>query len=222
MDRLVVEKEDILIKTPFRWYCCGPSGSGKTSFLRDLLNHHREIFQTDFNNIVYCYGINQPLYKDIATDLPNIIWIEGFPAYIESTYLDDPSKHDLLILDDLVDVVSESPKFRDIYFRNSHHKNYSVITVTQNPFYTSKFLRAAGLQCSGYVIFNCFRDRNQICTLSRQISQKNSGVIIDAYDQCAEFPFEYLYVDFTPHCKNNLRVRGNIVPDKALVVYQQE
>ena len=211
--------EDIFLSTPMRLFCCGPSGCGKTTFLKNFIKHYYEITDKKLRNIVYCYASYQKIYDEIKQSNENVIFVEGFPCYIEDSYLSDPDEHDLLIIDDLIDKVADQPLFRDIFLRNSHHKNYSVIVVTQNPFYKSKFLRTCSLQCTGFVIFKCSRDQSMISNLARQILPNNQSFLMDVYQQITEEPFKYMFVDFSPHCIKELRIRGNIIPEQLLDIY---
>ena len=172
---------------------------------------------------MFCYATYQDLYDKIKADVPDIIFVQGFPSYIESSYLNNSKKHDLLIIDDLLDQVCDNPLFRDAYVRNSHHLNYSIITVTQNPFYKSKYLRTCSLQSTGYIFFRCNRDHSMIRNLGKQIFPRNSSFFMDAYEQITLQPFRYLYVDFTPYCSPALRVRGTIfIDDDVIDVYLPE
>ena len=157
-----VTSTEIQLTTPVRWFCIGPSGAGKTAFLKRLLTELDTVFDQPTNNIIYCFSSYQPLYDQIKEKCPKVIFVQGFPAYLEDQYLSDPSRHDLLILDDLIDIVSDSQLLCNAYIGNSHHKNYSVITVTQNLYYKSKYLRTCSLQCSGFIFFRCLRDQSMI------------------------------------------------------------
>ena len=212
-------EEEIKFQTPVRWFCIGPSGAGKTEFLKQLIIFSDDVFLQPVTNIVYCYATYQQLYDQMKQSCPKINFVEGFPSYVEDDYLSNPYQHDLLIIDDLVDQVSDSETLRDAYIRNSHHKNYSVITVTQNPFYKSKYLRTCSLQCTGYILFRCLRDQSMIVNLSKQIFPRNSSVLLDAYEQITSKPYKYMYLDFGPQCHPLLRIRGNILPCTELDVY---
>ena len=208
----IITSEDLYLTTPMRLFWCGPSGSGKTTFLKDFITYYSEITGKKATNIIYCYATYQSIYDEIKHFNENVIFVEGFPSYIEDSYLNNTEQHDLLIIDDLIDRITDEASFRDIFLRNSHHKNFSVVVVTQNPFYKGKFLRTCSLQCTGFVIFKCSRDESMIANLARQIFPKNSAFLLDVYQNVTEKPFQYLFVDFSPYCLKELRIRGNIIP----------
>ena len=215
----IFNQDEISLRSPFRLFCIGPSGSGKTTFLKDLLQELNTMTDKPVNNVVYCYANYQPLYDKMKKSLPNIIFLKGFPAYLEKSFLSDPQNHDLVIIDDLLDTISDDKLFRDMYIGNSHHKNYSVITVVQNLFYKSKFLRTCSLQCTGFVLFKNSRDQSMISNLARQICPNRSKIFLDIYEQITSCPHKYMYIDFSPDCHPLLQFRGNILPSKNLDVY---
>ena len=184
-----------------------------------MLNFLKHVDDVLKEKVVYCYSVYQPLYDEIKHARPGVIFVEGFPSYIESIYLSNPNFHDLLIIDDLLDMIADDKMFRDTYLFNSHHKNYSVITVVQNLYYKSKYLRTASLQCSGFLLFKCFRDRSMITNLARQISPNMFKSSIEMYDKISSHPYSYMFIDFSPGSHPMLWYRGNILPKGEMDVY---
>ena len=82
-----IPSEDLKLSTPFRWFCVGPSGVGKTAFLKQLLCELDAVLKEPTNNIIYCYATYQPLYDEIKKNCPEVMFVEGFPSYVEDQYL---------------------------------------------------------------------------------------------------------------------------------------
>ena len=107
---------------PFTCVISGPTGSGKSVFVQRLLKHAKTVISPAPERILYCYGI----YQELFSKIPGVEFHEGLPSLAEF----DEGKPSLVIIDDLMhetnDVVTK------LFTRVSHHKNTSVIYITQN------------------------------------------------------------------------------------------
>lgn len=63
------------------------------------------------------------------------------------------------------------------------------------------------------------RDASQISMLSRQLYPGCSGLLLEAYRDATKEPFGYLVVDTSPRGEDKYRLRTNIFPGEALIVY---
>lgn len=212
--------DEVQIQSPARLFCSGPSGSGKTTFIRDLLMNGNA-FSKPVDRVIFCYGVYQPMYDEIKSlSHINVTFVQGLPSYVQN-YLNNPEKHDLLIIDDLIEEVTDTKFFLQLYTKFSHHWNCSIITVVHNIFFKSKYLRTCTLQSTGIILFKSLRGKDQIRNLSRQIYPQCHKFLLEAFDEETAGDFKYLFVNFSPKCPEELRVRGSILPDHGnLTVYQ--
>ena len=213
--------DDLKIDTPARIFFSGPSGSGKTSFIKDFLCNSVDVFNHPVKNIVFCYGVDQPMYSEMRELFHGEIkFVYGFPSYIED-YLNNRGQHDLLIVDDLIEEVSESKQFLKYYMKLSHHWNFSIITLTQNLFFKSTHLRSCSLQASAFFLFKTRRGLDQIQTIGRQLFPTNPNFLLESFKKATRGDFGYLFVNLSPRCPDILRIRGNILPQKKMIVYNE-
>jgi hypothetical protein len=70
----------------------------------------------------------------------------------------------LIILDDLIND-AYSKCVCDLFTKGSHHRNISVILITQNLFYQSKYCRGISLNAK-YIVLKNVRDMNQLLHLA--------------------------------------------------------
>ena len=120
----------------------------------------------------------------------------------------------LLIIDDRMhDIEYIEPLFT----RVSHHKNLSIIYLTQNLFFSSKYQRTISLNCHYLILFRQIRDANQIHTFARQMlpDKKGSAYFMEAYLGVTDTPFGYLLVDLRPETDDRPRLRTNILPHQT-------
>ena len=117
---------------PFSMVVTGPSGSGKTEWTRKLLLS--SLIQPPPERILWCFGKWQPLYDDIKKRIPWIEFVHGIPDYLNSSQYIDVSKRNLLIFDDLKTEAKCDQRIADLFTKGSHHKNISIVYLTQNLF----------------------------------------------------------------------------------------
>ena len=63
--------------------------------------------------------------------IPNIELIQGVPQDLDDDKFFDVTKNNVVLLDDLLSTTANDPKIADLYTEGSHHRNFSVINLTQ-------------------------------------------------------------------------------------------
>jgi len=77
----------------------------------------------------------------------------------------DGSESTLLILDDLMSETNQL--VANVFTKISHHRNVSVVYLTQNLFDKNKYARTISLNAHYLVLFKNPRDATQFATLAR-------------------------------------------------------
>jgi len=90
---------------------------------------------------------------------------EGLPRLED--YSSDPLSPKLVIIDDLMKKSSSSEVIVDLFTKGSHHKNLSIILISQNLFHQGRGQRDISLDANYIVVFKNPRDRAQIRHLAR-------------------------------------------------------
>jgi len=196
-------------KHPFTSIVSGPTGSGKTVFTFRFISEAANMISPPPEKVIYCYGEYQPIFDNY----PDIIFNEGLPDVTQF----DGKERTLLILDDLMSNTDDSVS--NIFTKVSHHRNLSVLYLTQNLFYKSKQNRTMSLNAHYIVIFKNPRDALQVATLARQMYPGHSKFLVEAFKNATEKPFGYLLLDLKHDTDEKYRVRTNIFPDETQYVY---
>ena len=197
------------LKHPFTCIEAGPSGSGKTVFTTKLIENARDMIEPAPDRVLWCYGV----YQSFFNETKNVEFHEGLP----NLDVFDGKQRVLLILDDLMHETDD--RVSQIFTRVSHHKNLSVLYLTQNLFYGSKQNRTISLNSHYVVLFKNARDATQISHLAGQMYPGKSKFMIEAYQDATSNPFSYLLVDLKPDTEDRLRLRSNIFPGETPYVY---
>ena len=124
-----------MIRHPSSVIVAAPSGSGKTVLVENLLRE-KFIFQVPPKKIVYAYDRWQPRF-DRMKKRDGLQFYKGIP---------DPSqlskwlpKGGVLVLDDLMEEGGQDKRVLDLFTKDSHHRNITVLFLTQDLFPPGKF-----------------------------------------------------------------------------------
>ena len=101
----------------------------------------------------------------------------------------------------------------DLFSRGSHHKNLSVLYVTQNIFHQGKCSRDISLNAKYIVLFKSPRDRTQIRHSAQQVYPEDTRFVREAFAHASAKPHSYLFFDLTQSTPDELRFRACIFPD---------
>jgi hypothetical protein len=203
---------DIRFKHPFTCIIGGPTGSGKSTFcIRFLQNLDTLCTEPDFpGGIVWCYSEQSAVpQQQLAALKKNVQVREGLPETFENTR----GLPALYILDDLLNEVF-SRAVCDLFTKGSHHRNLSVILITQNFFHQAPHCRDISLNAKYLVALKNVRDRNQFAYLARQVLPEASAGLCAAYREATQKPQGYMILDFAQDTDDLLRYRTNVFPSE--------
>jgi len=194
---------------PFSAIVSGPSGSGKTQFTLRLIEHLPYIVKPSIDKILWCFGI----YQEIFDKYPQIQFHEGLP----DLNIFDGKEKTLLVLDDLMSETDD--RVTKIFTKIGHHRNVSVLYLTQNLFYSGKHMRTISLNAHYLILFKNVRDSTQVANLARQMFPGKSNFMLEAFGDATMQPFGYLLIDLRPDTDERCRLRTGIFPGDRHYVY---
>jgi ABC-type dipeptide/oligopeptide/nickel transport system ATPase component len=109
---------DPKLKACFCLQISGLSGSGKTVWVKKFLENADKMIDRKVDQIIYCFGENQPIYEEMLQKLPHIQFYEGF---LQIKDLTDPSFHTLMVIDDLQNELLDNLELANLFTKTSHH-----------------------------------------------------------------------------------------------------
>jgi len=199
---------DMTFQHPFTTDVSGPSGSGKTRWTKQLLLS--SLIQPSPQRIIYCYGQWQPLYADLKRSLPRIEFIKGISDQLDDQDFIDGTERLLIVFDDLMTEAKCDQRIADLFTKGSHHRNMSVIYLTQNVFPQGKACRDIALNTQYMVLFNNPIDRQQVATLARRMYPSSSGRFLKRFQEAVQKPYGYLVVDLKADTSEHERLKSDI------------
>lgn len=134
-----------------------------------------------------------------------IKFINGIPDDDEEIVTDPIIPH-LIVFDAMLGDKDEV-KIKLWFTRKGHHRNASVIYITQNMFQQSKASRTISFNAHYMILFQNTRDKGKIKVLEHQIQIPH---LLPAYQDAISEPHGYLVIDFYPKTPESYRVRTDI------------
>ena len=210
---------DPRLKTPFSCLIVGPSGCGKSFFVKSVLKKCNHVMDVVPENIVWIYTSFQPLYAELQRLNKNIKFVEGLPHSFEDENLFPPDRSHLVILDDVIFQASDHPEVVKMFTQYRHHRNMSVMMLTQNVFHQGKYSRTISLNSNYLVLFKNPRDKLQVNILARQIFPSEKALFLESFEDATRESHGYLIIDLTHSCPEQYRLLTGLLPSQWPVVY---
>ena len=185
----------LFFKHPSNIFISGPGGSGKTECVKKMIEYREDLFDILPLDIVWCYKEWQSAYNVLQErEGSNIKFIHDIPDD-EDEIVSDTSVPHLVIFDDMLGDKDEE-KIKLWFTRKGHHRNATVVYITQNLFQQSKAARTISLNAHYLILFQNPRDKMQIKVLSNQLQAPH---MIHAFNDATSKPHGYLLVDLKPN-----------------------
>ena len=185
-------------KTPSSILIVGPSVCCKTCFTESLLLDHlkKKLFVSPPPTIHYCYGVGERRWYTISRrgsyHLP--FAKKWFP------------KGGLLVLDDLMYEGGEDKELLDLFTKQSHHQNITVLYLCQDMFPPGKYAKSISRNAHYIVAFKNPRDKLGMKNLLLQAFPTCWQDMMDLYQKVTERPFGYTVLDLHSASDDRKRV----------------
>ena len=126
----------------FTLIVAGPSSCGKSTFHIRLLGCREQLCDIVFQNIVWFHSLNKAPHH-----LKNVSFVKGLPDF--------ENPENVPTLKDLDDFMysAYSTKVSKLFTKGSHHRNISLVLITQNLFHQSASSRDISLNSKYIVVF---------------------------------------------------------------------
>lgn len=200
---------------PFRMLIAGPSGCGKSTFVNSLLNN-LDMVDVKFNKIFWC----NPEVNALPTDLNHIKNLK-FLDFIPNNFNNEQNKPMLIVLDDILTELDSNAEqsICELFTKGSHHRNISVILITQNIFNKGKYTRTCSLNATYIVFFKNPRDLTQFNYLARQIYPENFKALQNLYKRITQKGHTYIFIDLSQGTNDLLRFQTDLFNKKYSTCY---
>ena len=146
--------EDLKFKHPFTCIISGHSGSGKSSFCVPLLQHLDALCsERDFESGVIWFIARRPRFPR-RHNCRRVMYI--LTRASQQILKISRGRPCLVILDDMLNIYSK--QVCDLFTKGSHHRNMSVILITQTLFHHGRYCRDISLNAKYLVLLKNVRE----------------------------------------------------------------
>ena len=212
-----VNRKYLAFQHPFTCMLAGPTSSGKTVLVKSIIENHKKTLyfsgeSPETLKVVWAYGQWQSFY-DLPTNNCQVEYIDGLPSEEEI----DELKPSLIIIDDLMTELGNNKSLTNIFTKGSHHKNISIIFITQNIFHQGSQMRTISLNCHYFILMKNPRDQGQIVSLASQVYSKNRKFLVEAYHDATSVEFGYIRIDMKQSTPEKYRFQTRIIPTNDIL-----
>ena len=199
---------DHVFKHPFTMTVSAPTGSGKSYLVYNILRNNR--LQPSPRRIVVLYKRWQPLYDEMKKTIPNIEFMQGVPSGLDKDGYFNARKPNLLILDDLMSTTANNSVIADLFSEGSHHRNLSVINITQNLFPPGKISTTQRRNTQYMIIFKSPMSQDQIRTIGSFMFPGRVPKFLEIYQKATAPAYGYLLIDAKPDTPESYRFKHQL------------
>ena len=201
----------IMIRHPSSVIIAGPSGSGKSDLTERLLKE-KTVFQHKPNKIVYCFDRWQPRFERMKKHMH---FHKGIPDATRLSKWFGPSKGGVLILDDLMAEGGQDKQVLDLFTKDSHHRNITVLYLTQDLFPPGKFSKTINRNAHYLIAFKNPRDQTGIRNVLTQAYPADWREKLDLFKRVTSRPFGYLMLDLHPASNDRFRFWSHLTSQEG-------
>ena len=197
---------DARIQCPATILISGPPLSGKTHWAMRLIEESHRLMNPVPTNIVWFYGQDTDDLQRIRER--GIRTVDGMPENGFEDYISGNTN--LFVFDDMMTDVSSDKSLTRLVTRASHHRNISVLFLTQDHFYNGTERKAFIRSAHYLVLFKNPLDFSTIYAIANKIAPKNVKGFLRMFQAATNKPNGYLFVDGRQSTPSNAKFRTDI------------
>ena len=96
--------------------------------MKKLIENSNKMISKEINRVNYCYGEWQSEFDKMES----VEFVKGIDSVFNDKNFFKSGENTLLILDDLANELSGNPRASKLFTQGIHHKNVSIVFITQN------------------------------------------------------------------------------------------
>ena len=118
----------------------------------------------------------------------------------------------VLVFDDLMEEGGQDKRVLDLFTKDSHHRNITVLYLTQDLFPPGKFSKTINRNAHYIVAFKNPRDQTGIRTILLQAFPDRWHQVLRLFKRITSRPFDYLMLDMHPASDDRYHLWSHLTP----------
>lgn len=199
---------DIRLKCPFTMLVSGPSSSGKTTFVSNLLQKRKDIYNKQSGDIYWFYKVQNDEFEQ-NLNLP----VHFYNKMVTMNWLEenDIPPNSTIVIDDMaLEATEDTAKLFSV---GSHHYNINIIFLCQNLFTKNQYFRDISLNSTYVVLFKNVRDKLQITNFAKQFAPGQNKTFVEIFKKATKNPYSYILLDNHQRTPDELRILSNYLQE---------
>ena len=123
-----------------------------------------------------------------------------------------PTRRGVLVLDDLIKEEGQDKRELDLFTKDSHHRNITVLYLTQDLFPPTKLSKTINRNAPYIVAFKNPRDQTGIRTILLQAFSDRWRQVLRLFKRVRSRPFGYLMLDVHPASDDRYLLWSHLTP----------
>ena len=124
----------------------------------------------------------------------------------------------ILVLDDLMNEGSSDKNVLDLFIKDSHHQQITVINLCQDLFPSGKFARTISRNAHYIIAFKNPRDQLSLRNLLQQSFPTQFREVLDTFRKVTnDRPFVYMILDLHPASRDDQRILSHALKDEGFM-----
>ena len=205
------EQSQFQFHAPGTLMIIGATGAGKTVAMYNIIKFRNDVITPRPSVVYWVYEIYQPnIFAGLKAVCPEIIFVQGFRQLLSIKF--DPSKVNLVAMDDQMKSIAETPEAVDFFTIRVHHDNIFCIVNGQSLYYKSKHNSMLMRQAKYIIYFQNKRNVFESNMLGRELglSPKDMRELYRDASQYLKRP--YLLFDCNPDTDERRRILIHFLP----------
>jgi len=201
----------MMIRQPSSVIVAASSDSGKSELVEQRLRY-LNVFQVKPD----AYDRWQPRF-DRMQKRDGIQFHRGlrYPSHLTKWF--GKTRGGVFVLDDLMEEGGQDKLVLDLFTKDSHHQNITVLYLTQDLFPPGKFSKTINCNAHYIVAFKNPRGQTGIRTILSQAFPDRCRRVLRLFKRVTSRPFGYLMLDVHPASDDRYRLWSNLTPREGNV-----
>ena len=174
-----------------------PTQAGKTFFFKQILEH--QLILPSTSRVIFVVDENGPNLSDVKLLDRTIEDIQGMKNLIDILPTIEADEVNLVVLDDQMSEAGKLEETSNLFIKESHHRNNTVLLRVQNVFDKQNVTSTISLNSPYMVLFKNAPDDGQMRSIAQQVFPIKVKVFIDSFREATKKDYGSLHaLTFNP------------------------